>query len=460
MSKGGIEMIINRKMFSGPCTCDTVHSMATRLVLIEAGCMKEVSDRLEHAGLTGHRVAIYDTNTYHAAGLTRPVVDQEIVLPAEHLIADDGAVASVLQQLAGDAQVLIAVGAGTIHDIVRYCAARLSIPFVACPTAASGDGFAANTCRMHWHGAQVTMPGVAPALVLADLDVIRQAPPALARAGMGEALSKFTALADWKIGLLLQNETACPIVESTMRQAAVAAQGCCEDLKKGSEGSFAQLMYALSLSGIAMQLASGGYPASGAEHLLTALMDLLPDQFGGTQDTLYGERVGVMSVATADLYHRLAGIDDITPYLKAAQPLDEVRYADAFGDALGETLRKANTPDCLLAVDRVRLIERWEDIRRIIAEIPTGDALAAMLASVGAGHSIESLGLTAAMIPQMLELSPAIRNQLTLVRLLRMLKFRYASSADASRAPSRKSRYADKAITRAGSSSAVSASSM
>lgn len=453
-------MIIDTKKLSGPCACGQAHSMATRRAIIEHGCMRQMDALLTEAGLTGAVCAIYDTNTYHAKGLVRPRADQEIVLAAEGLRADDGAVASVLQQLDRSACVLLAVGAGTIHDIVRYCANRLGIPFIACPTAASVDGYSTSHCSMHWRGAQVIMPGVAPLYVVVDLDIIEQASADLAKGGVGDAISKFTALADWKIAALLTGETLCPVAESILRQSAVAAQGACDDLSHGDARAYAQLMYALILAGFAVQMLGNTHPAAGAEHMLCHLMELLPDTYGPQTPVSHGESAGVSTLLIADLYHRLGAIEDIAPYVKPYKPLEKEALTRAFGPSLGVTLLNENTPDCLLAVDRAALVDNWADIRHILAEIPDQQTITAMLTSVGAKVTMQDLGLSGAKVARMLQLAPCVRNQLTLCRIMRMLKYRYSSNADASRAPSRKSRYADKAISRAGKSSAVSVSSM
>lgn len=452
-------MIIDCKMFPKACACGQTHSISTQSAVIEAGCLKSFDDHLAVTGLPGHRAAIYDTNTYDAKGLHRPVANQEIILPAEGLIADDGAVASVLDQLSGNTEILIAVGSGTLHDIVRYCANKLGLPFVSCPTAASTDGYATNCSTMTFRGMQVIVPATAPALILADLDVIAKAPQQMARAGVGEALGKFTSVADWKIASLLTGKPACTALESMLRQAAVAALGSCEDLQRGDERAFAQLMYALLLSGFAVQAHGTSAPAYGAEHMLSSLMDLLP-AYGDTEGVLHGEQVGICAITIADLYHRMAAIDDIAAYTKPFKPLDAETLAKHFGQTLAYRLLDENTPDCLQQINTDTLVRHWQEIQRIILETPSQETLTQALASIGAKTKTEELGLSGAQLPRMLQLSPVLCNRLTLTRLMRMLKFRYASKSESSRAPSRKSRYADKAITRAGSSKAVSASSM
>ena len=71
---------------------------------------------------------------------------------------------------------VIAVGGGTVHDIVRYCARHRGLKFISVPTAASCDGFCSTVAAMTWEGYKNTMNCVAPELVVADLAVIKEAP--------------------------------------------------------------------------------------------------------------------------------------------------------------------------------------------------------------------------------------------------------------------------------------------
>ena len=203
-------MLISGDKYGGLCQCGRSHKIDTMLAVIENGCLEDFDRFVENSGLHGKRAAIYDENTYVAEGLKRPNAHQEIILSPDNLHADERATAIVLDKLETDTELIIAVGSGTIHDVVRYCAADRGIPFVSCPTAASVDGFCSTVSAMTWHGFKKTLPGVAPAVVLADLDVIRQAPLNLALSGVGDILGKYTALFDWNIAHILTGEYICP----------------------------------------------------------------------------------------------------------------------------------------------------------------------------------------------------------------------------------------------------------
>lgn len=382
-------------------------------------------------------------------------VDQEIILKADGLRADERAVAEVLRALDADTEVLVAVGAGTLHDIVRHCAMKRGIPFVSCPTAASSGGFAAASCRMILEGRPVTLPAAAPVLVLADVDVMRRAPRRLASSGAAEMLSKAIALADACVAEQVAGETACPKAEAMIRQAVTLAQGAADRLD-GADG-IAQLIYAEVLYGLSTQMDADLTQVTAVEQM-AALMDLLPNAYGAKDTVLYGEIAGAWAVALSGLYHRVAEMDDVESAMLPFRPLDTAFLTKHFG-ALAQALAEENERDCLARIHAEMLIRQWPEVRRAAAETPAKDELVALLTKAGAPATPEAIGVSGASVPQMLQLAPCLTNRVTLLRLLRLLRFRY-SSAEASRAPSRSSRYADKAIMRAGKSSAVSASSM
>lgn len=414
-------MTIDSKKYNGPCSCGRTHQMATKLAVIQAGCLKDFDRYLSDAGLTGKRAAIYDQNTYHAKNLIRPRADQEIILNPQNLHANEAATSAVLSRLDPDVKVLIAVGSGTIHDTTRYCAKERGIPFVACPTAASVDGFCSTVSAMTWGGFKKTLPGVAPILVLADIDVIKEAPPALALSGVGDVLGKYTALADWKIAHALTGEFLCPEIEALTRQAVEEVHASCREIGSGSPAAFEQLTRGLLLSGLAMQMMGNSRPASGAEHHISHLIEMEPEPLGVHSDALHGEKVGVGTALASGVYHQLAQIADIAPYAREYPPVTEAVIRSAYGDRLYEDIARENQNDCMNAVTPALLAEHWPEIREIIAQVPTREELEALYREIGAKTTLEDLGVDSALLPKLLGHSPLVRNRMTLMRIRRML---------------------------------------
>ncbi len=452
-------MIHNSADFSGPCTCGSTHAMTTQFAILEANCMRDFDTHMQSLGVTGSRAVVYDRNTYHAKGLLRPAADQEIILQAEGLRADEKSVSQVLKALDADTRVLIAIGGGTLHDIVRYCAEKLGIPYVACPTAASTGSFCACDCHMILEGKPTIVPAHGPIVVLADSEVLRQAPSRLTAAGMGEILSKAIVLADMRITGLITGNMPCAKTEAMVRQGILLAIGCLEEVVQGNGGAFTQMAYGLFLSSLSAQMSADTAKPLTAPEQLAALMDLMPKAYGAKEDMHSGEILGVWAILLADLYHQNVQNDLTAACLMRYQPLSEDFLASRFG-CYAQGVAAQNAKDCLASIPPELLIDKWREIQLAVADIPSGEKMATWLGSLGAPTSPEDIGLSATVVPEMLKAAPCLANEPTLLRLQRLLNLRYAKSAEASRAPFRNRRYADKAMIRAGNSNAVSASSI
>ncbi len=410
-------MVLSQDNFSVPvCPCGRAHKTTIRRIVIEAGCLTSLPDHLRELGYSGHVTAVYDSNTYDAKGMARPAADEEIILPAQGLHADEHGVALLSNQLK-KTDLLVAVGSGTIHDIVRYCAAQEGVVFVSAPTAATVDGFASSVAAMTWGGMKTTLPAVAPVLILADLNIISAAPAHLALAGVGDIVGKYICLADWEIAHLLTGEYYCEYIAGLTKQAADKASAGAAGLASGSQGAYRDLMYALILSGVAMQLAGNSRPASGAEHHISHLLEM---KLVGNSAAMHGEKVGAATPLCAEVYHRLAQIEDISGRVRGYLPPDEEWLGGQFGALLPGILEE-NKNDCLMAVTPDALITHWQRVRAILMTVPSPAHLTGLLRGLGAKASLEEIDVSPHLKEKLIVLSPWVRNRLTMLRILRML---------------------------------------
>ena len=95
---------------------------------------------------------------------------------------------------------------------------------------------------------------------------------------------------------------------------------------------------------------------------------------------------------------------------------------DQIPSAAREAIRKAVEPvkDEILTYN---VVDHWDEIRAIIAEIPSAEELAALCEKLGAFYKPEQIGIDPALSEDMLSVSAAIRNRLTLIRMRRVLDF-------------------------------------
>ena len=415
-------MFIDCSKYAGKCACGREHTMETRAAVIEPGCLFEFEKYMAQFGVTGKRCALYGENSYAATADRHPRAEQKIVLDPTGLHANEISTAEVLAKLEGDVEVIVAVGSGTIHDIARFCAHERGIRFVSCPTGASVDGFCSTVAAMTWYGFKKTLPAVAPEIVLADTEIIKNAPMELVRSGVGDIMAKYTALADWKMAHVLTNELLCEKIYSIMQDAADTVMQSVLGIARGEESAYANVTYALIMSGIAMQMMGNSRPASGAEHHISHMIEMEPEAFPVKFPAMHGEKTGVGSLIAVREYKRLAKIEDITPYITDYAPIPEEHFRKFFGERLADSLIRENENDCLAKVSREKLSASWGELRHIIDELPTEEYLYGLLEMLDAKRDLASIGVEESELPVLLKNSPLVRNRLTLMRTRRMMK--------------------------------------
>lgn len=413
-------MIIDSNLYSGSCSCGRSHAMSTAMAIVEAGCLNRLDEYVQQCGLSGFRSVVYDSNTYYAAGMVHPAADQEIILEAENLHANEHGVALLMEQLAEKADYLVAVGSGTVHDIVRYCAYQKGINFVSCPTAASVDGFCSGVAAMTWEGAKKTLTAVSPVLVVADLNVITQAPAHLALSGFGDMIGKYIALTDWRIAHILTGEFYCQRIADITEQATREVLDSAAGIASGDVRAFEKLTYGLLLSGIAMQMMGNSRPASGAEHHISHCIEMQPEGLGVRSDALHGEKVGVGTLMALREYRRLA---QLPAECWGDYPgLDPDKVHSVFGDGLSRQIFGENEKDAAQGITGRRIRECLDAIRQEIAKLPDARELEQTYRSLGVKASLEDIQVRPELEQRLLDCSPMVRNRLTLMRLRSCLK--------------------------------------
>lgn len=408
-------MVINSKNYNGYCACGKNHMMTTKLCVIERGCLKNA---LALCGISGVSVAVYDTNTYKAAGGSRPAVDFEVVLDAAGLHADDRGAQLLFDALPEKCDCILAIGAGTVHDITRYCAYKLGVPFVSCPTAASVDGFCSSVAVMTHRGYKNTMTAAAPTAVIADLDIIEKAPMHLTLSGFGDMVGKFVSLAEWKIAHLLTGEYFCQSIYDITMDAATAVVDSAEGMKNSDVCAYEKLTYGLVMSGIAMQLLGSSRCASGAEHHISHMIEMAPPCLETDSHALHGEKVGVGTLLVSREYHRLK---NDPPAWRDYTSADADFITRVFGDYLAPSVIKENKNDTAYGITAEQIASQWSDICDIIDLIPTEQTLRDIYTTLGIKSELSDIGIHEDKRQLLLDCSPLVRNRLTLMRLLRAM---------------------------------------
>ena len=410
-------MILDTSKYLGPCACGRDHELRTKLVVCEYGALANFDKYMADCGLSGFRTVIYDTNTYNLPGMVHVKADQEIVLEAKGLHSEKGLIEDCMTRFVRKPDYVVVVGGGTLMDFGRYSAWKLGIPFVAIPTIVSSDGFTADICSIIIDGQKKSIPMQAADAVICDIGIVAGAPLFLTIAGVQDIMAKVISIADWKIASLVSGEYFCQKVCDMAQEALDLMTKCAYDLKAGKAPDIETMAYTQMLSGLTMQILSNSRAASGAEHLVAHLVEMKPRGFENAHG-LHGECVGVGTLMVAEAYHKLAERESIE--VKPFTPIDEEWVRWEFGD-LADGILKENVNDVLATFPPENIKEHWQEIREIIAQIPSYEELLELYTAIGAKHSLEELGIDPAVKDSFLDISSAIRNRLTLARMTRLI---------------------------------------
>ena len=82
-----------------------------------------------------------------------------------------------------------------------------------------------------------------------------------------------------------------------------------------------------------------------------------------------------------------------------------------------------NANDVLGTFDAQNIVDNWDEIKKLIDTIPSAEELEELYKGCGAKYLPEHIGIDPALTDEILPISAAIRNRLTLVRMLRVLDF-------------------------------------
>lgn len=320
------------------------------------------------------------------------------------------------------ADVLIAVGSGSLHDITRYTAYDRKLPFISYPTAASVDGFVSGVAAMTWYGQKLTFESAPPVAVFAVPDVFCTAPHRLTASGVGDVIGKYTSLFDWRVSEILTGEYRCQGICDLEYEAIDAVRAAIKVRSPETEREYTvRVMEALLLSGLAMQLTGNSRPASGAEHHMSHLWEMCC--INEESNALHGEKVGVGLLHVLREYHDyLAHIDTGAISSIDLRKVFERSYIErAYGKLTDVTLRE-NLPNGSSSLADIRVTEDTADLLTKAAEsLPTAEEAEELLRAAGAPVTNEELDLPSD--PDFIKLSltyaPYVRNRLTLLKVIK-----------------------------------------
>ena len=209
---------------------------------------------------------------------------------------------------ANSADGIIAVGSGCVNDLCKYAAHELAIPYVACATAASMNGYTSNIAALLINKLKSTIPCTPPIAVFADNHVIAHAPTELTKSGYADLLSKYVSVSDWRLSNIIRDD-AFNTLPSVIANRAIEDSILVSQRFNGNDIQACKvLMQAIILSGYSMALAGNSAPASGGEHLISHYLDMTAYSNNQSPE-LHGLQVALGSLLSCTLYEEIRKLD-------------------------------------------------------------------------------------------------------------------------------------------------------
>ncbi|MEI8131622.1 MAG: sn-glycerol-1-phosphate dehydrogenase [Leptolinea sp.] len=407
----------------------------TRSIVIGVGALSSVEAVFTQCFNDKQAVVVADENTFKVAGdavyqqliSAGHAASLPLIFPGQPtLYADYENVQRVEDFLREIDAIPVVVGSGTLNDLTKLAAHRLGRPYMIVATAASMDGYTAFGAAISKDGYKQTFSCPAPYALLADLEIIANAPVKMTTSGYGDLIGKVFAGADWMIADALGIETihqrSWSLIQESIRKWTANPQL----LQQGNVQAIENLIEGLVMCGLSLQIFKSSRPASGAEHLISHLWEMQETTHGVVS---HGLKVGLGSIATAALFEQLLKRDlknlNINTICKnwptREQYIQNIRQshsnpvlADIFVE---QSMSKYLSADQLPA--RLELIQScWPRLReQLQAQLMTAEQVSGLLQAAGGVITPSGIGKDMSQLKSTYFLARQIRSRYTLFDL-------------------------------------------
>jgi glycerol-1-phosphate dehydrogenase [NAD(P)+] len=313
----------------------------------------------------------------------------------------------------------LALGSGTINDIVKLGAHLAQRPYICVATACSVDGYASDGAALLTEGFKMTHPCPAPTVIIGDSDVMARAPALLTASGYADLLAKVPAGADWILADFLKEDPIRPVSWHLVQQHLHAWLADPKDTDAIFTG--------LTLCGLAMQYQKDSRPVSGAEHLLSHVWEMEHHEHQSAP-ILHGIKVGIgtlliTAVFTVLMEQGVAGgalLESNNTVIHNKLALLDASFGHLANiEQMHSTLHSKYKDPRRQEMRRKKLLANWPELAdQIRSQLYSYEEVATLLTKAGCPVRSQDIGLDKNKAVTTLRKAQLIRNRYTVLDAL------------------------------------------
>ena len=234
-------------------------------------------------------------------------VCKEIFFNNKNLVPNEEVMEKVKAESIGY-DLIMCVGSGSLNDVCKYVSKENNIVCATLPTACSMDGYLSKGSALMIQNKKVTLEANPPIAILVNTNVLKTAPKEMTAAGFGDIIGKYTALTDWHLSNIINNEEINYEAYNMMEKALNDVVSSYDSLLKNDDDSIRKLIDALLIAGTSMAICGNSRPASGSEHHISHYLEMDFNNRGLVIPP-HGVKVAMGTLVSIDLYNNLLKID-------------------------------------------------------------------------------------------------------------------------------------------------------
>ncbi|MFB6186045.1 MAG: iron-containing alcohol dehydrogenase, partial [Halobacteriaceae archaeon] len=174
-----------------------------RNVVVGHDVLDSVTDAVEDVHLTGTPLLVSSPTPFDVAGNRVKSNFEANGYQPETVIVESAEFASVEKVIEKASEInagfIVGIGGGKAIDIAKMASDDLQIGFISVPTAASHDGIVSGRGSVPEKDTRHSVAAEPPLAVVADTEILADAPWELTTAGCADIISNYTAVKDWRL---------------------------------------------------------------------------------------------------------------------------------------------------------------------------------------------------------------------------------------------------------------------